>query len=62
MRLIHTGQRPSAFSLGYIFFRAAQHKIPGSAWLSNRVDGLKNGESSIPVWLGEIYAVFQKVR
>jgi SAM-dependent methyltransferase len=62
LRLIHTGQRPSAFSLGYIFFRAAQHKIPGSALLSKTVNGLKIAELSIPVWLGEIYAVFQKVR
>ena len=62
LALIHTGQRPSAFSLGYIFFRAAQHKIPGSAWWSKTVNGLKIEEWSIPVWLGEIYAVFQKVR
>jgi predicted TPR repeat methyltransferase len=60
LRLIDTGQRPSAFSLGYILFRAAQHKIPGSAWLSRAVNGLKISESSFPVWLGEIYAVFQK--
>ncbi len=62
LRLIHTGQRPSAFSLGYIFFRAAQHNIPGSALLSRTLNGLKISEWSIPVWLGEIYAVFQKVR
>ena len=41
LSLIHTGRRPSAFSLGYIFFRAAQHKIPGSAFLSKALSGSK---------------------
>jgi hypothetical protein len=62
LRLIEKGQRPSAFSLGYIFFRAAQHKIPGSALLSQALNGSRISKWSIPVWLGEIYAVFQKVR
>jgi SAM-dependent methyltransferase len=61
LRLIDTGQRPSAFSLGYIFFRAAQHKIPGSALLSSALNGLKISEWSIPVSLGEVYAVFQRL-
>ena len=61
LSLIHTGQRPSAFSLGYILFRAAQHRIPGSAFLSKALSGSKTSEWSIPVWLGEIYAVFKKV-
>jgi SAM-dependent methyltransferase len=62
LNLVHTGQRPSAFSLGYVFFRAAQHKIPGSGFVSKRLNGLRLSEWSIPVWLGEIYAVFKKVR
>lgn len=62
LKLVHTGQRPSAFSLGYIFFRAAQHRIPGSAFLSKALTGSKTADWSIPVWLGEIYAVFKKVR
>lgn len=61
LSLIHTGQRPSAFSLDYIFFRAAQHRVPGSAFLSKMLSGSKTSEWSIPVWLGEIYAVFKKV-
>jgi SAM-dependent methyltransferase len=60
LRLIHTGQRPSAFSLGYIFFRASQHKIPGSEFFIKMLNLLRASERSIPVWLGEIYAVFQK--
>jgi SAM-dependent methyltransferase len=60
LRLIQTGQRPSSFSLGYIFFRAGQHKIPGSMLLNKAVSRSKTSAWSIPVWLGEIYAVFQK--
>ena len=61
LRLMNTGQRPSAFSLEYIFFRAAQHKIPGSTFLSKALNGLKVSQWSVPVWLGEIYAIFQKL-
>jgi SAM-dependent methyltransferase len=61
LRLVHTGQRPSSFSLGYVFFRAGQHKIPGSTLLNRAVSKSKTSRWSIPVWLGEIYAVFQKV-
>jgi SAM-dependent methyltransferase len=61
LTLMHTGQRPSSFSLGYIFFRAGQHKIPGSTLLNRVLSGSKTSERSIPLWLGEIYAVFQKV-
>lgn len=61
LELIEKGQRPSAFSLGYVFFRAAQHKIPGSALLSQALNGSRISNWSLPVWLGEIYAVFQKV-
>ena len=60
--LIHTGQRPSAFSLGYIFYRAGQHGIPGSAALHGLLGETGPSAWSIPVWLGEIYAVFKKVR
>jgi hypothetical protein len=56
------GSAASAFSLGYIFFRAAQHRIPGSAFVSKALTGSKTAEWSIPVWLGEFYAVFKKVR
>jgi SAM-dependent methyltransferase len=60
LKLIRTGQRPSAFSLDYIFFRAGQHKIPGAVFLSKVLSRAKISQYSIPVWLGEIYAVFRK--
>jgi SAM-dependent methyltransferase len=59
--LIHTGARPSSFSLGYILFRASQHGIPGSSWLSHVLSRSEISRWSIPLWLGEITAVYKKV-
>ena len=41
LRLVQTGQRPSSFSLKYIFFRAGQHKIPGCTLIGKAVGGSK---------------------
>lgn len=60
LRLIATGQRPAAFSVGYIFFRASQHRILGSAFAGRVLSALRISNWSIPVWIGEIYAVFIK--
>ncbi len=60
LKLVHTGQRPAAFSLRYVFFRAGQHGIPGANLTRRMLDFLGLGNWSIPVWLGEVYAVFRK--
>ena len=60
LRLIQTGQRPAAFSLGYIFFRASQHQILGSAFAGRLMAAIGVSRWSIPVWIGEVYAVFRK--
>jgi SAM-dependent methyltransferase len=60
LRLVDRGQRPAAFSMGYIFFRASQHSIPGSALVGRVLGALGVSNWSIPVWIGEIYAVFIK--
>lgn len=60
LTLAQTGQRPSVFSLDYVFFRAGQHRIPGSAFLGKALSSSKISKWPIPVWLGEIYAVFKK--
>jgi SAM-dependent methyltransferase len=60
LNLVHVGQRPSTFSLGFIFFRAAQHNIPGTESLSKALGGSRLSRCSVPLWLGEICAVFQK--
>jgi SAM-dependent methyltransferase len=50
------GQRPSWFSTGYIMYRLAQHKIPGSSFGSRLARG-RLGKIAIPINLGEICAV-----
>lgn len=60
LQLMHHGQRPAAFSLSYVFFRAGQHGIPGASAARSRLGSSGLGGSSIPVWLGEVYAVFRK--
>jgi SAM-dependent methyltransferase len=62
LELIRTGQRPSAFSLGYVLFRARQHQILGAATAEKlmRTSGAAN--LSVPVWLGEVYAIFRKIQ
>jgi hypothetical protein len=60
LRLVHTGQRPATFSLEYVFFRASQHRIPGSALASCLIDAIRVSRWSISIWIGEVYAVFLK--
>ncbi|MCX6626477.1 MAG: class I SAM-dependent methyltransferase [Candidatus Solibacter sp.] len=50
------GQRPSSFSAGYILYRLAQHNIPGSSFGLRLARG-PLGKITIPIYLGEIYAV-----
>lgn len=61
LQMVCTGQRPVTFSLGYISFRASQHGIPGSAIVDRVLKNSKVAGWSIPLWLGEIYAVFRKI-
>jgi SAM-dependent methyltransferase len=61
IELLHHGQRPAAFSLSYVFFRAGQHGIPGTAAAGSLLAAAGLGGASIPVWLGEVYAVFRKL-
>jgi SAM-dependent methyltransferase len=60
MKLLHHGQRPAAFSLSYVLYRAGQHGIPAAAAGRSMLDSIGLGGVSVPVWLGEVYAVFRK--
>jgi SAM-dependent methyltransferase len=62
LALAHAGQRPAAFSLGYILFRASQHHIPGSVFANRMVGALGISKWSLPIWIGEVYAVYLKDR
>jgi SAM-dependent methyltransferase len=58
--VITFGSRPSSFSLGYILYRLRQHALPGVNLAGLLVKSLRATEISIPVWMGEIYAVFKR--
>ena len=60
LELVHHGQRAAAFSLSYVLYRAGQHGIPGAARARALVEDSSMARLSIPVWLGEVYAVFRK--
>ncbi len=60
LKLVHHGQRPAAFSLSYVLFRAEQHGIPGADAARSFLGSSGLGGTSIPVWLGEVYAFFRK--
>jgi SAM-dependent methyltransferase len=60
LKMIDIGQRPAAFSLSYILFRAAQHRIPGSVLAKRLVSAVKISRWSIPVWIGEVFGVYLK--
>jgi SAM-dependent methyltransferase len=60
LKLVRTGTRPVAFSLGYVFFRAGQHRIPGAHAMLRLLRMFRFESRSIPLWTGEVYAVFRK--
>jgi SAM-dependent methyltransferase len=56
LQWLRFGQRPSSFSTGYILYRLAQHNIPGTSFGSKLARG-PLGKLTIPIYLGELYAV-----
>jgi SAM-dependent methyltransferase len=56
LQWLHFGQRPSSFSIGYILYRLGQHNIPASSVASRLAQG-PLGKMTIPIYLGELYAV-----
>jgi SAM-dependent methyltransferase len=57
---LHFGRRRASFSLEYVFYRLAQHRIPGASighWLMSRY---AIGGTIIPVSLGELYGVWRR--
>ncbi|HZC43249.1 MAG TPA: class I SAM-dependent methyltransferase [Acidobacteriaceae bacterium] len=60
LKLVHTQQRPSAFSVDYVLFRIGQHGIPGTLTVRKLLQPLRLETRCIPVWMGEVCAVFRK--
>jgi 2-polyprenyl-3-methyl-5-hydroxy-6-metoxy-1,4-benzoquinol methylase len=61
LELIATGQRPASFSMDYLFFRTAQHGIPLVSTMRGLLKATGVSNLSLPVWLGEIFAVYRKL-
>jgi SAM-dependent methyltransferase len=59
LRWVHSCQRSAAFSLGYVFYRLRQHRIPGTALAHRLVSRLSISDLIIPVPLGEICGVWK---
>jgi 2-polyprenyl-3-methyl-5-hydroxy-6-metoxy-1,4-benzoquinol methylase len=60
LRLVATGSRPVSFSVGYICFRLAQSKIPMAAFAHGFGSRIGINKLSVPVYMGEILAVYRK--
>ena len=58
--LQHFGRRPAWFSIEYVCYRLAQHCIPGARLAHRLAQATTLGDMSIPVFLGETYAVWKK--
>ena len=53
-------RRPATFTLGYVLYRLSQHRIPATGLAHRMVEGNALGSLSIPVYLGETFAVRSK--
>jgi len=53
------GRRAASFSTSYVFYRLAQHGVPGASAIAGLAKRLGIDRLTIPVPLGEIYAVWR---
>jgi SAM-dependent methyltransferase len=58
--LQHFGRRPAWFSIEYVSYRLSQHRIPGARLVYRLAQSTALGDLSIPVFLGETYAVWRR--
>ena len=60
LQWIDFGRRPASFSLEYVLYRLAQHRVPGAS-LGHKVTGKSFlGGICIPAFLGESYGVWTR--
>jgi len=60
LQLLHFGQRPARFSVEYVLYRLEQHNVMGAKLCRHVVGGDWARRATIPVWLGETFAVWRK--
>jgi SAM-dependent methyltransferase len=59
LEVVRFGRRCAYFSVGYVLYRLAQHRIP-CVPLAQKVAGLGFSKLTVPVSLGETYAVCRR--
>jgi len=60
LQWLHFGQRAASFSVEYILYRLAQHRVPTVAFIRKIFGGSALARISVPVFLGEIYGVWKR--
>lgn len=60
MELVAFGRRPAVFTLKYVMYRLGQHGLPGAPALERFCSRSAIGEWLVPVFMGEIYSVWNK--
>ena len=58
--VIALGHRPVSFSMGYVLYRLSQHGLPGAKAISTLLKSTRMDALSVPIWMGEIYAVCRR--
>ena len=60
LRFVWYGRRRAAFTLRYVLRRLSQHHIPAAAALALACDQAPAGNLLLPMYMGELCAVFEK--
>jgi SAM-dependent methyltransferase len=60
LRLVRFGRRPASFSLEYVFYRLAQHGVPGATLGHTVASARLLNKTCIPTFLGESYGVWTR--
>jgi SAM-dependent methyltransferase len=60
LKWVSFGRRPASFSVDYIFYRLAQHHLPGARLAHRAVTDNRLGRFCFPIYLGESYVVWTR--
>ncbi len=60
LRWVDFGRRPASFSLEYLLYRLAQHRVPGASFGHKILHGSFLSSICVPVFLGETYSVWTR--
>lgn len=60
LRCVDFGRRPASFSMEYVLYRLAQHRIPGASFGHRLLQGSFLSGICVPVFLGETYIVWTR--